>query len=63
MSDSPRLRFGAIGLDHRHIYDQVQSLLDVGASCVGVMTRSVLQYLRVKQSQETVKIFVLNFRH
>lgn len=35
----PRLRFAAVGLDHRHIYDQVQSLLDVGAECVGYWTQ------------------------
>src|SRR5262245_1403807 len=35
----PRLRFAAIGLDHRHIYDQVKSLLDIGAECVGFWTR------------------------
>ena len=34
----PPLRFAAIGIDHRHIYDQVQSLLDVGAHCVGWWT-------------------------
>ncbi len=39
MSDYPRLRFGAIGLDHRHIYDQVRSLLDIGAECVGFWSR------------------------
>ena len=27
-----------MGLDHRHIYDQVQSLLDVGGTCVGYWT-------------------------
>jgi predicted dehydrogenase len=32
------LRFAAIGLDHRHIYDQVKSLLDIGAECVGFWT-------------------------
>ncbi|MEP7183263.1 MAG: Gfo/Idh/MocA family oxidoreductase [Betaproteobacteria bacterium] len=35
MPDHPRLRFAAIGLDHRHIYDQVTSLLDIGAECAG----------------------------
>jgi predicted dehydrogenase len=35
----PPLRFAAIGLDHRHVYDQVQSLLDVGAQCVGYWTQ------------------------
>ena len=38
MSSEPRLRFAAIGLDHRHIYDQVKSLLDIGAECVGFWT-------------------------
>jgi predicted dehydrogenase len=28
-------RFAAIGLDHRHIYDLTQGLLDAGAVCVG----------------------------
>src|SRR4051812_46944027 len=28
-------RFAAIGLDHRHIYDLTQDLLDEGAECVG----------------------------
>jgi predicted dehydrogenase len=35
----PKLRFAAVGLDHRHIYDQVKSLLDTGAECVGFWTR------------------------
>jgi len=34
----PPLRFAAVGLDHRHIYDQVQSLIDVGGTCVGYWT-------------------------
>jgi predicted dehydrogenase len=38
MNDHPTLRFAAIGLDHRHIYDQVKSLLDIGAECVGFWT-------------------------
>ena len=29
------MRFAAIGLDHRHIYDLTQDLLDEGAECVG----------------------------
>ena len=37
-NDLPPLRFAAVGLDHRHIYDQVQSLLDVGAECAGYWT-------------------------
>jgi predicted dehydrogenase len=28
-------RFAAIGLDHRHIYDLTQDLLDAGAECIG----------------------------
>jgi len=36
--DLPPLKFAAVGLDHRHIYDQVQSLLDVGAECAGFWT-------------------------
>lgn len=35
---SPPLRFGVIGIDHRHIYDQVRGLLDIGAECVGYWT-------------------------
>ncbi len=33
--DYPTLKFAAIGLDHRHIYDQVGSLRGIGAECVG----------------------------
>ena len=29
------LRFGVIGIDHRHIYHLIQGLLDAGASCAG----------------------------
>lgn len=36
--DHPPLRFAAIGLDHRHCYDQVQSLLDAGGTCAGWWT-------------------------
>src|ERR1700724_2857662 len=32
------LRFAAIGLDHRHIYDLVRGLLDSGAECAGFCT-------------------------
>lgn len=35
----PKLRFGIIGIDHRHIYDQVSSLLGIGAECVGYHTK------------------------
>jgi predicted dehydrogenase len=38
MTQHPKLRFAAIGLDHRHIYDQVKSLTDAGAECVGFWT-------------------------
>ncbi len=38
MSNFPKLRFGVIGIDHRHIYDQVKSLLDIGAECAGYWT-------------------------
>ena len=38
MSDFAPLRFAAVGLDHRHIYDQVQSLVDAGAECAGFWT-------------------------
>jgi predicted dehydrogenase len=34
----PPLRFAAVGLDHRHIYDQVQSLTDAGGECVAYWT-------------------------
>jgi len=34
----PPLVFAAVGIDHRHSYDQVQSLLDVGGACVGWWT-------------------------
>jgi predicted dehydrogenase len=37
-STTPKLRFAAVGLDHRHIYDQVKSLQDIGAECVGFWT-------------------------
>ena len=38
-SPLPPLVFAAVGLDHRHIYDQVQSLLDVGGTCIGFWTQ------------------------
>ena len=36
--NAPPLRFGVVGIDHRHSYDQVASLLDAGARCVGFWT-------------------------
>lgn len=35
---APPLRFAAIGLDHRHIYEQVGHLLELGCECVGYWT-------------------------
>jgi predicted dehydrogenase len=46
VKELPPLRFAAVGLDHRHIYDQVQSLLDVGAECVGYWTEGVPKTLK-----------------
>lgn len=34
------MRFGVIGIDHRHIYDQVRGLLDIGAECAGYWSPS-----------------------
>ena len=39
MSTLPKLKFAAIGLDHRHIYDQVKSLMEIGSECVGFWSR------------------------
>ena len=38
MNNYPQLRFAVIGIDHRHVYDQVASLLAIGAQCVGYWT-------------------------
>lgn len=54
MKDYPALRFGVIGIDHRHIYDQVKSLLDIGAECVGYWT---------KDETRTEKGFIERFPH
>jgi predicted dehydrogenase len=35
MNNFPTLRFGIVGIDHRHVYDQVNSLLAIGAECAG----------------------------
>ncbi|MCY4003464.1 MAG: Gfo/Idh/MocA family oxidoreductase [Rhodospirillales bacterium] len=40
-----RLRFAAIGLDHRHIYHQVGRLLELGCECVGYWTEGEPQTL------------------
>ncbi|HEY4079463.1 MAG TPA: Gfo/Idh/MocA family oxidoreductase [Burkholderiaceae bacterium] len=37
-SSLPPLRFGVVGIDHRHVYDQVRGLLDTGAECAGYWT-------------------------
>ncbi len=34
------LRFGVIGIDHRHIYHLIQGLLDAGASCAGYVSHT-----------------------
>jgi predicted dehydrogenase len=39
MAAYPGLKFAAIGLDHRHIYDLVRGLLDIGAECAGFWSR------------------------
>lgn len=45
MTTNPTLKFAAIGLDHRHIYDQVAGLLGIGAECVGFWCRDGIQPL------------------
>lgn len=45
MNDYPQLRFAVIGIDHRHIYDQVASLLAIGAQCVGYWTHEEVRTL------------------
>jgi len=44
------LKFAALGLDHRHIYDQTKSLLDIGAQCVGFWANDDSQPLPVSWS-------------
>jgi predicted dehydrogenase len=43
MNNYPPLRFGVIGVDHRHIFDMVRSLLEVGAECAGYWTSVATQ--------------------
>ena len=45
MTHSRKLRFGVIGIDHRHIYDQVSSLLAIGAECAGYWTHDAVRTL------------------
>jgi len=40
------IKFAAIGLDHRHIYEQVGRLLELGAHCVGYWTAGTPEPLR-----------------
>ena len=42
---TPPLRFAAIGLDHRHIYEQVGRLLELGCECAGFWTEGEPQPL------------------
>jgi predicted dehydrogenase len=50
MSTFPTLRFAVIGIDHRHIYDQVSSLQAIGAECAGYFTHG--EPLTLKGFQE-----------
>lgn len=54
MNHYPTLRFGVIGIDHRHIYDQVTSLLNIGAECIGYWTHD---------NVKTLEGFVKRFPH
>jgi len=45
MNKYPKLRFGVIGIDHRHIYDQVTSLRAIGAECAGYWTHDDVRTL------------------
>ena len=45
MNDYPKLRFGVIGIDHRHIYDQVASMRAIGAECAGYWTHDDVRTL------------------
>ena len=40
------IKFAAIGLDHRHIYEQVGRLIELGAECVGYYTDGEPEPLR-----------------
>ncbi|CAN1547858.1 MviM Predicted dehydrogenases and related proteins [Rhabdaerophilaceae bacterium] len=55
MPAKPTLKFAAIGLDHRHMYDQVASLSSAGAECVGWWTADM--------SAQPVAGFVERFPH
>ena len=40
MTLNPSQRFVVVGLDHRHVYDLTQGLLDVGLDCAGYWTET-----------------------
>jgi predicted dehydrogenase len=42
----PTFKFAAIGLDHRHIYEQVGRLIELGCECVGYWTEGEPQPLK-----------------
>ena len=58
MNSHPQLRFAVIGIDHRHIYDQVASLLAIGAACVGYWTHDEVRTLEgfVKRFPEIPRV-------
>ena len=33
------IRFGVVGLDHRHVYEQTGRLLELGCECAGYFTK------------------------
>ena len=45
MANPPPIKFAAIGLDHRHIYEQVGRLIELGCECVGYWTEGEPQPL------------------
>ncbi|HUN45583.1 MAG TPA: Gfo/Idh/MocA family oxidoreductase, partial [Stellaceae bacterium] len=45
MTKPPPIKFAAIGLDHRHIYEQVGRLIELGCECVGYWTEGEPQPL------------------
>ena len=55
MSNLPKLCFGVIGIDHRHVYDQTNGLLNIGAQCVG--------YWNEERELTTLKGFEERFPH
>ena len=40
------ITFAAIGLDHRHVYEQVGHLLELGCECAGYWTEAEPQPLK-----------------